>query len=139
MKRVALTFVITLALLSGPFSVAVLADSTACLQESTPGCTHGLPTDQYNALLTQMQANPTPDVAPVPYDKNEIWSYGGFWRLQDGAQLYDSPGGNVVETAPVGFNFVSLRTTQGEYAQIYKNKLWVLRSELKQSYASTFT
>src|SRR5258707_15244536 len=102
MKRLILTFVVTVTLVSGPFSV-ILADSTACLQEGTPGCTHGLPTDQYNALLAQMQANPSPDVTPVPYDKDEIWSYGGFWRLKDGAQLYDSPGGNVGETAPVGF------------------------------------
>ncbi len=131
------------ALLAGPLSSVAWADptgSTACLREDAPGCTHGLPTDQYNALLALMQANPSPDVTVAPYDKNEIWSYSGFWRLADGSQLFDSPGGNVINVAPVGFNFVSIRSIQGDYAQIgVKNKQWVLRKDLKQSYASTYT
>jgi hypothetical protein len=65
-----------------------------CLSRvDAPGCLHGLPADQYNALLPIMQANPTPGVRPIPVDYTTIDRYGKDVRdyLSFTGVLLDNP------------------------------------------------
>jgi hypothetical protein len=113
------------------------ANGNSCPEETTPGCTNGLPTDVYNKLLDQMKAHPAPEVTPGDFDKKDVWSYS-FWKVLPDTQLYDAPNGNVVGKIDNGFNFVGIYKQQDGFAQL-RNKQWVLKSSLKQTYASEFT
>src|SRR5260221_6100137 len=100
---------------SGFMGIAEAATSLSCSTETSPGCTNGLPTDEYSALLAQMQAHPTPEVSPITYDQKEVWSYS-FWKVTAKTPMYDAPGGNVIATLD-GFTFVSVYGQKGEYTQ----------------------
>src|SRR5215813_2811503 len=137
MKRLFVAIVVLSSLFSGLIITNARAN-ISCVDPNTPGCTNGLPTDTYNALLAQMQAHPSPEVTAAPIDKQEIWNYSGFWHLADNAPFFDQPSGNIVGTAAPGFSFVAIHAVSGEFAQL-KNKNWVRRSDLKQSYASAYS
>src|SRR5258708_23754481 len=64
------------------FPRTVYADN--CLFANAPGCTHGLPTDQYQALLPLMLANPGPGVSPLAPDIDSIKRY----TFVDGGQVH---------------------------------------------------
>ncbi len=50
------------------------AHADGCLAAvDAPGCLHGLPADQYNALLGQMQATPWPAVRPRSGRTRSLW------------------------------------------------------------------
>lgn len=117
---------------------AQAASVLSCPTETSPGCTNGLPADQYAALLGQMQAHPTPEVSPIAYDQKEVWSYS-FWKVAANTSIYDSPNGTVIGKLD-GFTFVAPRAQQGDFTQIKYNRqlVWVKRNSLKQTYASEF-
>src|SRR5947209_2663698 len=48
------------------------ASENLCLSEDAPGCTFGLPTFQYQLLLSEMMAHPTPNVRPLQVDESEL-------------------------------------------------------------------
>ncbi len=137
MKRLFVTIVVVSSFFSGLLVINAEA-AVSCNSPDTPGCTNGLPTDTYNALKAQMTAHPSPEVTAAPIDKQEIWNYSGFWRVIDNAPFYDQPNGNVIGTAVPGFNFVAIHAISGDFAQL-KDKKWVRRSDLKQSYASAYS
>ncbi len=138
MKRVFIVFVVLSVLLSNTLapSIQVRADGE-CVDPESPKCTNGLPTEEYQKLLVEMQAHPSPDVTPVAVDRREVNAYT-FWRVLQDTALYDAPNGNIVGKFDNGFNFVIVYKLQGSFAQL-RNKLWVQRSSLKQTYASAFS
>jgi hypothetical protein len=140
MKRSFLTLALAAILFSGlavvPASV-VRAEGNSCLAAEAPGCTNGLPTDVYQRLLGEMQAHPSPDVMPIPADMKEVRSYS-FFRVLPDTTLHDSPNGNPVGKMEDGFTFVSVYAVKDGFAQL-RNKLWVRRDSLKQTYSSQFT
>ncbi|HVO43762.1 MAG TPA: L,D-transpeptidase [Aggregatilineales bacterium] len=113
------------------------ADGNPCPTESTPGCTFGLPTDQYNQLLVQMNAHPAPEVSDVPVDVPEVHSFS-FYKVLPNTQVYDEPNGNVIDKLSDGFNFVIIHGLKSGYAML-RDGTWVKRSSLKQTYASQFS
>jgi hypothetical protein len=135
MKRLLL---ITILLLVGTASVApVRADGNPCLSETTPGCTYGLPTDQYNQLLAQMQAHPAPEVTDVAVDIHEVHSFS-FYKVLPGTVTYDEPNGNATGQLSDGFNFVIIHGIKDGYA-LLRDGRWVKRTALRQTYASPFS
>src|SRR5437660_1529527 len=67
-------WIIIAILLSSSFVVStpVRADENPCLKADAQGCSFGLPSFQYEALLGQMLAYPTPDVHPLQIDTTEL-------------------------------------------------------------------
>lgn len=108
-----------------------------CTAEDAPGCTHGLPTEQYNKLLAEMQAHPEPIVASIPVDHKLVDSYT-FYRILPGAQKYDAPNGNVIGAAGDGFNFVSVYGVKSGFARM-RDGTWVLLTSLSKTFASEFS
>ena len=138
MRRLSVVLVILSLLLGGLWMpTPVRADDALCLTETTPGCTHGLPTGVYERLLAEMQAHPAPDVAPVPINTKEVGAYS-FYRVLPDTKLYDAPNGNVIGQIDNGFNYVSVYKVQDGFAQL-RDKSWVRRDALKHTYASTFS
>src|SRR5258708_18660353 len=71
-----------------------------CLVPNVPSCTHGLPTEQYQALLPLMLANPGPGVNPLAPDMESIKRY----TIIDGSQVHaPSTFTGVQITAPLLF------------------------------------
>jgi lipoprotein-anchoring transpeptidase ErfK/SrfK len=144
LRRVALRPILTavlsaLALLWLPADAVTAQDGQpqpACLTENAPGCTFGLPTQQYNALLAEMKANPTPEVEPVPLDK-EVNRYV-FYKVLLGAEIYDAPNGNVLRRVDDGFMVVSVYGARDGFTRL-RDGTWIKRSALKQTIASEFT
>jgi hypothetical protein len=103
-----------------------------------PGCMYGLPADQYQALLAQMQANPAPTVGRVAVDQAELrrWS---LWQLdRKNVTYYDSPGGNAIGTENPGYAFISPKNRTEGWAEVEPGK-WVSTSNLSGTRASGFT
>src|SRR5947207_3141541 len=97
--------------------IVARADSTenACLSAQATGCTNGLPTFQYQLLLGEMAAHPAPDVRPLAPDISEI-GVSPYYRVFGGIQpVYNAPNGNVVGVVDSGFNFVALKSRQGDW------------------------
>jgi lipoprotein-anchoring transpeptidase ErfK/SrfK len=117
------------------------AAASSCPTDTSPGCTNGLPTDSYNALLEQMNTFPAPQapqVSPIAYDQKEVWSYS-FWKVSSSTPMYDAPNGSVITTLD-GFTFVSVYAQKGDFTEIKYNRQlgWVKRNALTQTYASEF-
>jgi hypothetical protein len=139
MKRLSILTLIGALLLGGLFapSSKLYAQDTRCFGPDVPGCTNGLPSEEYQQLLAQMQAHPKPDLSAVPIDDREVDAYS-FWRVLPDTAMYDAPNGNMVGKFDNGFNFVIVYKVQDGFAQL-RNKFWVPRSSLKQSYSSHFS
>lgn len=87
------------------------------------GCdpTTGLPADV-------LAAYPEPNVNPLPIDDSLL--YDRIYRKLPGAtQIYDAPGGNLVQTMGQGFSYITVKSVQGDWTQIDKNQ-WVPTSSL---------
>ncbi len=71
--------------------IPVHADDNPCLSGAASGCSYGLPTFQYQLLLGQMLAHPTPDVRPLEIDLTDL-GVSPYYRVFGGTQpLYDAP------------------------------------------------
>src|SRR5215472_16752437 len=74
--------------------VPARADTDPCPATDTPGCSYELPTFQYQLLLSDMLAHPSPNVRPLQVDTNELNKFA-FYKLIGGATpLYNGPGGS---------------------------------------------
>jgi hypothetical protein len=75
-RRAVWIVLLVAALLANGLLVNTRVAALNCLASvNTPGCMHGLPVEQYQALLAQMAANPAPPVRPVPVDKENTLRY----------------------------------------------------------------
>lgn len=113
-------------------------EQNACLGEAAPGCTHGLPTIQYQLLLPQMLAHPSPNVREIEVDAREVRRYSFYRVSREGIALHDGPGGNPVGGIDAGFNFVGIRKREGDWAEV-KPGLWTPISNLTGVSASSYT
>src|SRR5689334_14094186 len=136
MKRLTIFSIISAVVLAGLFAPLIRnqADGNKCLSPDAPDCMNGLPTDEYLKLVSEMQANPSPDVGSVDVDVREVNAYS-FWRVAHDTALYDGPNGNIVGKMDNGFNFVIVYKILDGFAML-RNKFWVPRSSLKQTYSS---
>jgi lipoprotein-anchoring transpeptidase ErfK/SrfK len=106
--------------------------------EEAPGCLHGLPVDQYNALLGQMAANPQPQLARAPVDAAELRRYSLIQIDRSDVATYDSPGGQQTGTVNPGYSFVIPKSQVDGWAEIEPGK-WVSKSNLSGTRASAFS
>src|SRR5512133_1777941 len=108
MRRLFARFIVLSLLFAGASSpLPARADGDPCSNVDAPGCTNGLPAAEYQRLLAEMQAYPTPAVTPIPIDKKEVGAYS-FYKVQPDTKTYDAPNGNVVGQIDNGFNYVSV-------------------------------
>jgi hypothetical protein len=142
-KKLVLPLVL-IAVLGGMFGQARFAkaqdpqDAAAnCLVAGAPGCTHGLPTFQYEMLLGQMAAHPIPNVREIEVDNREIRRYSFYRVNRNGATIYDAPGGNAVGSIAPGFNYVGARRREGDWIMIREGQ-WIPLSDLQGTRASSY-
>jgi L,D-transpeptidase catalytic domain len=128
-------------LLTAPLAALPLvahADGDSCIAANTPGCTSGLPTFQYQMLLSQMAAHPTPDVRRVDVDEHELGT-NAFDRVIGGTQpLYDAPNGNQVGVINPGFNFVQTIKEQDDWTEVLPGR-WLPDTNLSSADSSVFS
>src|SRR5579859_7005028 len=75
------------------------AFATGCLSAAhAPGCSYGLPTDQYQQLLGVMGANPRPALHPLEVDQKEILKYSD--TRQKPGRIASSFTGNLFDAPP---------------------------------------
>lgn len=117
---------------------AVSANEGCLAAVDAPGCMFGLPANQYQALLGQMQAHPEPPLARIGADPAELrrWS---LWQLdRKDVTYYDGPGGRPISTENPGYAFVSPKNRTDNWAEVEPGK-WVPTSSLSGTRASAFT
>jgi hypothetical protein len=109
-----LLHVVLLMLLSLPVTAVFAQDACADI----PGCspTTGLPVDV-------MAAYPEPNVDPLPITESDLYDRL-YKKMSGGAQIFDGPGGNVLETLGPGFTYITVNSTQGDWTQIDEGQ-WV--------------
>ncbi|HVO42191.1 MAG TPA: L,D-transpeptidase [Aggregatilineales bacterium] len=113
-------------------------DSAVCLDPAAAGCMSGLPTFQYQQLLGQMLAHPSPNVRQVEVDESDLDKYA-FARILGGATtLYDGPGGGAVGSIDPGFNYVTPLKKSGDWTEILTGR-WVPNSVLSYVTASHYS
>src|SRR5258708_3909809 len=108
-----------------------------CLSSDAQGCMFGLPTFQYQTLVSQMIANPSPNVRPLDVDASEL-GVGTTYRVIGGAApVYDAPHGKTVGLGQKGYGPLRVGTIQDNWAQIgYKR--YVRTQDITTASASTF-
>jgi L,D-transpeptidase catalytic domain len=109
-----------------------------CLSAEATGCTHGLPTFQYQLLLGEMAAHPVPDVRPLAVDISEI-GLSPYYRVFGGTQpVYNTPNGDVVGVIDAGFHYVTIKSRQGDWAQLSPTR-WIPMHNLTLAASSPFS
>jgi hypothetical protein len=117
-----------------------VARAADCLSAvDAPGCMYGLPADQYQSLLGQMQANPAPNVSQIGVDAADLRRYN-LWQLnRSGVTYYDGPEGSPIgSTDSPGYSFVAPTNHNGDWYEVAPGA-WVHRSSLSGTRASDFT
>src|SRR5512139_1837708 len=94
MKRWSLFSIIVVLITTLWPSIAHAGDCLSAVD--APGCMYGLPADQYQSLLGQMQANPAPNVSQIGVDAEDLRRYN-LWQLdRSGVTYYDGPDGSPI-------------------------------------------
>src|SRR5262249_31081406 len=107
----------------GLLALAMLPPQVAraddCLSgPNVPGCKFGLPEGQYDALLGQMNANPTPNTTTIAVNRTEIHRFSFFtWRSKD-VTFYNAPNGSPVGKIDPGFSYVQIIDSSGDWAEV---------------------
>jgi hypothetical protein len=114
------------------------AAKNPCLSEGAANCTHGLPSLTYEVLLPQMLAQPSPNVRQIEPDQREVQRFSLYKLNKAGITLYDGPGGNAIDGVAPGFNFVGVRSRQGDWVEIQAGR-WTQASNLTAVTASSYT
>ncbi len=110
----------------------------SCLMPGTTGCTFGLPTFQYQLLLGEMMAHPTPNVRQLGVDDNEL-GRSTYYRVVGGsAPLYDAPYGTAVDVIDAGFGYVSVRRRLGDWYEIVAGR-WMRAQNLTLTGSSSYS
>lgn len=119
-------------------SIPSPAAALDCLTPGTAGCMFGLPAFQYQLLLTEMVAHPTPDVRPLSVDRDEIKKFSLYRVAHENITFYDAPNGNPVGTLDAGFNYLAVRKREGDWYEINAGQ-WVPVSALTFTRPSAFS
>lgn len=116
MKHLLRIFIVMMAVL--PFMAAKAQEPCSELASCT---LQGLPADV-------LAAYPEPDVNPLPIDDSVL--YDRIYRkLIGGVNVFDAPGGNVIETMGAGFSYITVNSVQGDWTEIAEGQ-WVQNSAL---------
>jgi len=135
MKKLVLALFALVMILAAADRVRAAGDT--CTALDSPGCNFGLPTFQYQLLMNDLLAHPTPNVRPLEIDQDELNKFA-FYKLVGGATpLYNGPGGAQIDTMDAGFNYVTVLKKQGEWAEIFPGK-WTQLNRLAGTSASDF-
>lgn len=97
-----------------PITASLAQDACADID----GCSQstGLPADV-------IAAYPEPNVNPLPISENDLYDRL-YKKMAGGAQIFDAPGGNLIETLGPGFTYITVNSTQGDWTQIDEGQ-WV--------------
>jgi hypothetical protein len=138
--QVALIVLFMATLLVVPQQTHADSDTNPCLKPKAKDCTYGLPTFQYEALLGQMLANPTPNVRQLAIDETELGKLGqAKYRYVGGiAPLYDAPDGKPVGAIRNDFYTFPIGKRQGDWVQVGTNR-WVKADEITDVASSTYS
>lgn len=96
-------------------------------------------TEECNA---EIAANPVPNVIALEPNARALREYT-FMRIRDSEDetraipIHDAPDGEVIGTLDAGFNFVTIRSIEGEWIEINADE-WVHQRYLTYQYASQF-
>lgn len=99
---------ILMLLLSLPVTAAFAQDACADVAGCSP--TIGLPAEA-------LAAYPEPNVRPLPISENDLYDRL-YKKMSGGAQIFDGPGGALVETLGPGFTYITVNSTQADWTQI---------------------
>jgi hypothetical protein len=92
------------------------------------GCYAGLPAAQYQLLLDEMIARPTPTGESLPTDESEVFRFA-FRSLNNGqTTLYSGPNGSAIGSIPGGAKFVTTMDYQAGWVMVQPNE-WVRESD----------
>ncbi len=128
--------VIFLLTLTGPSAAAT--DNLNCVTtRPKPGCSYGLPTFQYQLLLGQMTAHPSPNVHPLDVDMAELGHTGNPRIIGGATPTYDAPNGKFIGLLDIGFNHIAVGKQEGDWVQLYPGR-WLRASSLAYTNSSTF-
>src|SRR5258708_22947261 len=134
--RVALVSMYVVGIFAAGYQVARAAGNT-CLAVDVPGCTAGLPTFLYEALLCQMTGNPAPTVKPLGANTTELGSNAYFRVVGGTAPIYDAPDGKPTGAVNSGFYPVNVVAHQGDWAEL-DGKRWLHADNLTNAGSSMF-
>ena len=111
------------------FTVPVQADPNCLENPTATGCRAGLPETEYEALLAEMEAQPTPNVTPLEPNLKEINRYA-YWRLNipGGATIYNAPNGAPSGRLDPGYHFITAYSYQDGWVEINAGQ-WVKDDE----------
>src|SRR4051812_30317622 len=98
MKSRSIVHIALLLLLSLPVMATFAQDSCADVAGCSP--TTGLPADV-------MAAYPEPNVNALPIKDSDLYDRI-YKKMAGGAQIFDSPGGNLLETMGPGFTYITV-------------------------------
>jgi hypothetical protein len=112
-------------------------NNKSCLVPETSGCTFGLPTFQYQLLLGEMMAHPTPDVRQLVVDEDELGHIARYRVVGGTAPLYDAPDGNAVDVIDTGFDYITVRRREGDWFEIIPGR-WMRAQNLTMTSSSSF-
>jgi hypothetical protein len=116
---------------------AVMAATPAQAQVDFAVCAGSTPGSITEDCLSLMAAFPSPTVIDVPLDKYTISNYS-FYKVSEGAAVFDAPGGGVVRNFPQGFHFVRALNFADGWVQI-EDGGWMQEGDLSYSPASDLT
>jgi L,D-transpeptidase-like protein len=114
MKSRSIAHVALLLLLSLPVMATFAQDACADVAGCSP--TTGLPAEV-------MAAYPQPNVNPLPITDSDLYDRI-YKKMAGGAQIFDAPGGNLLETMGPGFTYITVNSTQDDWTQIDEGQ-WV--------------
>jgi hypothetical protein len=127
MKRV-LIFMISLMLAFSTLATGIAPARAA-------GACEGDPDGQ--GCKDEIAANPAPPLDRLAVDRREVGGYS-FYKVAPDTATYDGPNGNIIGGISNGFSFVIVIAQKDGFAQL-RDKSWVKRTQLRQTYASNFS
>jgi hypothetical protein len=114
MKPRHLLTVAILLILALPVTLAFAQTDCADIASCSP--TTGLPPEM-------LAAYPEPNVDALPITESDLYDRV-YRRMAGGSQIFDAPGGGVIETLGAGFTFITVNGMQGDWTQIDEGQ-WV--------------
>ena len=91
--------------------------------EEIPDCTPGV-----GIADAMLEAYPEPNIRPVQVLDNVLYDRT-YKRVPGNLEIFDAPGGNLVDTTGPGFSYVTVWQMEGEWAKINADE-WVHSSAL---------
>lgn len=85
---------------------------------------------------TEILAHPEPSVTQL-YASDALLYDRNYQKVLEGVEIFDAPGGAVIDTLDAGFNYITVKNSLDGWTQIGENR-WVLSEKLRQVLPSRF-